>query len=429
MACGRVDCETRGMHRAGLSFRRRDDGRVVAGLAGGFADQHGVHARVVRGALVVLAFAGGVGLVVYALLALLAEPAAASAVGAVGDVGAPHPRDQRRDAAVGFVTLGLVVLVRSTNVWLGDPVMVPLIIIVAGVVVLGVFGDRAGVDVRRSPLAAATDMLSGRNARARVLIGSALIAAGLIWVGAGRQVSGDVRTGIIATAASVLGVAVLLAPWLTRLAQDASDERRQRVRSEERAAMAEHLHDSVLQTLALIQRSADDPRRTITLARQQEHELRTWLYGDRSDGAATLSTAVDDLVAEVEARHDVPIERVVVGDRPMDADLVAFCGALREACVNASRHSGAEVVAVYVEVLADAVDGFVRDRGRGFDAVAARHPGRDGAHRGISQSIEARMERIGGSSRIDSTPGEGTEVHLRVPLHVDAERERRTSPG
>ncbi len=407
MAGGSVSCDNRGVHIARLGFRRRDSGRVVAGLAGGFADQHGADARVVRGALVVLAALGGLGLIVYAVLALLADSSA--------PVGPPAPLDQRRNAAVGFVTLGLVCLVRSTYVWLGDPVMVPLIVIVAGVVVLGAFGDRAAGGQRRSPLTAATDMLSGHHARARVLVGSTLIASGLIWVGAGRQVSGGLRTGIIATAASVVGVAILLAPWLTRLAQEVADERRQRVRSEERAAVAEHLHDSVLQTLALIQRSADDPRRTITLARQQEHELRTWLYGDRSGGAATLSTALDELVAEIEARYDVRIELVVVGDRSMDDELAALCGAVREACVNASRHSGVDAVAVYIEVAGGAVDAFIRDRGRGFDPLAVRRAGATGAHRGISQSIEARVERIGGSARIDSTPEVGTEVHLHVP--------------
>jgi signal transduction histidine kinase len=233
-----------------------------------------------------------------------------------------------------------------------------------------------------------------------------------------------VRVGAFATALTVIGVATLVGPWLTRLAQEAAAERRERIRSQEREAMAAHLHDSVLQTLALIQRTADDPRRTVTLARQQERELREWLYGPRDARGAmvdSLAAALRRAASEVEAAYDVRIEMVIVGDAPMDDAVDALTQATREACVNAAKHSGVDEVSVYAEVRAGSgvagsmtggvAEVFVRDRGRGFDRSTAA-PDR----RGIAQSIEARVERVGGSARIDSSPGEGTEVQLSAPV-------------
>ena len=185
--------------------------------------------------------------------------------------------------------------------------------------------------------------------------------------------------------------------------------------------MAAHLHDSVLQTLALIQRTADDPRRTASLARQQEHELRAWLFGgDAStiDGAVdTLASAVRAMAREVEQRHDTRVEVVLVGDEPYDESLVALVSAMREACVNSAKHSGTTDVSIYVEATPTAVEAWVRDRGRGFDPTAP-HEGH-----GIAQSIHARIERVGGTADIASADGQGTEVHLTVPRHDRAATE------
>ena len=174
--------------------------------------------------------------------------------------------------------------------------------------------------------------------------------------------------------------------------------------------MAAHLHDSVLQTLALIQRNADDPRRTVTLARRQERELREWLYGTAGDSEPTIAGAIKAMAHEIEGLYDVRIEIVVVGDRPMDDAGVALTAAMREACVNAAKHSGVEDVSVFVEVGAGEIDAFVRDRGRGFDRDSSPTD-----RRGIQQSIVARIERAGGTATVDSAPGRGTEVHLVVP--------------
>ncbi len=388
-----------------LAFTRRDDRRVLAGVAGGFADQHGVDAVVVRGALVLLTFAGGLGLVLYAVGAVVSAMPGATRTAA-------HPADQRRNLAVACISFGLLLVVRSTGLWFGDRVMVPVTAMVSGAVVLGVLRDDQVFGTRT-----VADLMSGRWARARLLAGAGLIAAGLVIVGLGTGVSRSFQVGAIATAVTIVGVAVVLGPWLARIAQTATEERRERIRIQEREAMAAHLHDSVLQTLALIQRSADDPRRTVTLARQQERELREWLYGGAGArhglATGTLAAAVRAMAGEVESRYHVQHEVVVVGDRTMDDDLVAFLAAVREACVNAAKHSGEERVSVYVEVLpGDAsVEAFVRDRGRGFDRAAV-----PADRRGIAHSIEARLARLGGTVGFDTAPGEGTEVQLRMPL-------------
>jgi signal transduction histidine kinase len=176
--------------------------------------------------------------------------------------------------------------------------------------------------------------------------------------------------------------------------------------------MAAHLHDSVLQTLALIQRT-DDRRRMVTLARAQERELRAWLFGVQATAGYRLSAALTELGARVEADHDVPVEVVTVGDAGMDDRLQALVAAAGEAVVNAARHSGAPSVSLYTEVGEEAVEVWVSDQGKGFDPAAVP-PDR----RGISQSVVGRMQRHGGSATVTSTVGEGTEVYLRLPRRV-----------
>jgi len=206
------------------------------------------------------------------------------------------------------------------------------------------------------------------------------------------------------------GVALLLGPWIVRLARQVGVERRERIRSEERADVAAHLHDSVLQTLTLIQRTAGSPHETVSLARRQERELRAWLYGDRSPAAATLGAALDLGDDEVEAAHQVTVEVVTVGDPDLDERLAALTAAIREATLNAARHSGAELIDVYVECLPEATTAYVRDRGRGFDLSVVPVD-----RRGIADSIVGRMERHGGSVDIRTESGAGTEVVLRLP--------------
>jgi signal transduction histidine kinase len=213
--------------------------------------------------------------------------------------------------------------------------------------------------------------------------------------------------------ATATGIALLLGPWIASLLSTLREERGQRIRTEERADMAAHLHDSVLQTLALIQRHADSPQQSRSLARRQERELRAWLFDARNpDGApASLAAALDRLSDDIEADHDVNVDVVAVGDHPLDEHLEALVAALREAAVNAAKHSGEPEVSIYVEVAEGEVEAYVRDRGKGFDPSEVY-----GDRRGIADSIIGRMVRHGGTAKVRSAPGEGTEVSLRMKL-------------
>lgn len=396
-------------------FPRRGD-RIIGGVAGGFADRFGVEANVVRLALALLTLVGGLGVVLYAIGALVSSPPDDDV--SLPDL--PPGTEHARDLAVGCITLGVLLAVRPTGLWLGDPIMAPLIVVAFGIGALAVLhGDRQVRD--GGPLAAdgplgAVEAGLGRNARVRILIGVVLVATGIALIGTGEQVPGQVRVGAFATAITVLGVGVVLGPWLARLAQEAALERRERIRATEREAMAAHLHDSVLQTLALIQRTADDPRRTVALARQQERELRAWLYGAPTITAGTtLAAAVEAVVRDVEADHGMRVDAVVTGGRDtlLDADLEELVAAVREAVVNAAKHAEVDEVSVYVEVGPDRVEAFVRDRGRGFDPDHV-----PAGRQGIAGSIRGRMERLGGDAEIDTTPGVGTEVRLVLPREV-----------
>jgi signal transduction histidine kinase len=398
-----------------LAFRTRDERRVLGGVAGGFADQHGIDPTVVRVAFVVLSFAAGLGFVLYAVGAVVAARST--------EVPAAWPRDRRRDAAVACVAAGSLSVVRSTGLWLGDAVMLPIVVIGAGVVVLALSRPDAGERPWNAlPSTALSEFGAGRWFVARILVGVALIALGLgivgtLDLGVFDSVSPGVRVGVVATAVSVLGVGIVLGPWLAQVVQSAADERRARIRADERAAMAAHLHDSVLQTLALIQRTADDPRRTVTLARRQERELREWLYGagDVRARSASFVAAIRDMAADVEDAYDVRVEVVAVGDRPADEVAESVVLAVREACVNAAKHSGSAEVSVYVEVGSSSLEVFVRDRGRGFDPSTI-----EADRRGIRESITARIARVGGRVSLTSAPGDGTEVEFVVPISEGA---------
>ena len=220
---------------------------------------------------------------------------------------------------------------------------------------------------------------------------------------------------------------LLMGPWWLRIARDLVLERQARARAEERADMAAHLHDSVLQTLALIQRRADQPQQVIQLARAQERELRSWLFDGLPPGSAdgrglTLAGGVRLIQQEVEAQHGITVEAVTVGDCELDDDLNALLAAAREATVNASKWSGAPTVALFAEVEPAEVVLFVRDRGRGFDPESL-----PGDRKGLAESIRARVARHGGSATVRSAPGEGTEVSLTMPR--DAGKRQPSRPA
>ena len=398
---------------------------MLAGVAGGFAAEHGVDPFVLRAALVVLGLAGGLGVAIY-LLALLVAGAP------LPDEARhpPAPVDPQRNLAVGCITAGLLLFARGVGLWPGDALMVPILGIGTGLAVVGARSG-ASVDPRRGPwgpipasrLAA---LAVGRRGKARMVAGTLLIVFGLAAFGGMDLSAGDdggarglaagLRSGAFGAVLALAGAVLAFGPLLARVGQQLGDERRQRIRSEERAAVAVHLHDSVLQTLALIQRNAQDPRRTVTLARRQERELRDWLYGPPAGAAPSLGRAVNAMAEEVEDLHDVKVELVVVGDRPADELTEALVAAAREAAVNAAKHAGVDHLSVYVEVAPDGLHAFVRDRGCGFDPADVP-PDR----RGLAQSIQGRIRRAGGTVEIDSGPGQGTEIRMSVPTGTEAE--------
>ncbi|RAJ71798.1 phage shock protein C (PspC) family protein [Streptomyces sp. Amel2xB2] len=250
---------------------------------------------------------------------------------------------------------------------------------------------------------------------ARSAAGVVLVAAGVSGIVVVQSSASDLGPVLQAALAVLVGVALLAGPYFVRMMQDLSEERLMRIRAQERAEVAAHVHDSVLHTLTLIQRSADEPREVARLARAQERELREWLYkprgrGEEDKGPQTLSESVKATAAEVEDRHGVPVEVVCVGDCPLDEGLDAQIQAAREAMVNAAKYGGdGGAVQVFAEVEGRTVFVSVRDRGPGFDPDAVPED-----RMGVRESIIGRMRRHGGTARLRSAPGEGTEVELEM---------------
>jgi signal transduction histidine kinase len=249
----------------------------------------------------------------------------------------------------------------------------------------------------------------------RLVLGTVLLGGGAVALVLGHPKRSALRPlgGVVLVVAAIV---VLCGPWWLRLARELAGERQARARAEERAEMATRVHDSVLQTLAMIQRSAGQPLKVAQLARRQERELRSWLFEGRPPGSfgeggpSTLAAGVELIEQEVESSHDVAVDAVTVGDCALDDDLRALLLAGKEATVNAAKWSGAPTVSLFVEVEPVRVSMFVRDRGIGFEPEAVASD-----RRGISESMRARMARRGGTVTIRSAPGAGTEVELSVP--------------
>ena len=389
----------------------RSSQRLFSGVAGGFAERVGVDPLVVRLALVLLTLAGGAGVFLYLLAWALSAPADE------GLVRAAEPVSTNRTVAIGCFAFAALLVLRSVGFWVGDALMVPAAVLAIGTAALWSFGPSK----RRLPYRSPVDALlaGGRVTALRVVIGVGLVLVGLISLAARGGTAEDLRRAASAVGLAAAGAAVAVGPVIGRLSREAADERRERIRSETRAELAAHLHDSVLQTLAMIQRNSNDPRRMISLARRQERELRTWLYGshDALSPPTTLARAIDAVSEEVEGGHDVRIDTVIVGDLVLDESLEGLVAAVREATLNAAKHAGVAEIAVYVEVEHGQVTAFVRDRGRGFTLAAV-----PADRQGIRGSIQARIVRLGGTAEIYSEPGSGTEVQIQLPLAVTGQR-------
>ena len=327
------------------TFATSPDERVIAGVCAGIAQTLGVDATLVRLVFALLALAGGAGILLYLALWAWAE---------------------------------------GRRVWVSAALA-----FIAGAALLGALGlsSRAvvGIALIAGGLALAWRQGGSFHPDAPLSYGGIGLAAFgavvLLW-------SGGTSSALLAPGAVAGALLLIGGPWVWRLALERDVERTARIRSEERSDVAARVHDSVLQTLALIQKHADEPRRVASLARRQERELRGWLYADQ------------------------PLGDESAGDCPVDPSVNALVLAAREAMTNAAKFAGVEELDVYAEVTDDSVSVFVRDRGTGFDRAAVAD-----TRRGLVESIEGRMERVGGSASIVSSPGTGTgtEVELRVP--------------
>jgi signal transduction histidine kinase len=246
-----------------------------------------------------------------------------------------------------------------------------------------------------------------------------VIGAALLFLSS-NNILGGVRDAAVTAVVVIVALGLILAPFLWRLGRNLAAERAERIRSQERAQVAAHLHDSVLQTLTLMQKRASDEREVAALARRQERELRDWLAGGEA-GEGTLASELRAAAESIEDDHRVAIESVVVGDCELDARAEAALGAAREALLNAAKHSGdAGPIRVYAEIDGAGIALFVRDRGSGFDPDEVA-----GDRRGVRESIVGRMERAGGRADIRSSAGGGTEVAIEIARDGTTAKEAR----
>ena len=352
-------------------LRRAPGEGAIAGVCAGIGRSLRVDATLVRLTFALLAFAGGAGILAYGGAWLALEPESG-----------PAPSPKRR--LLGYVALAIAGAIALRGFGFSDSLIWPAALCGAGIL-----------------------LARGRKG-APVVAGLSLVAVGVILF-VDQNATSEGRDAAFQSSAVAIALLLVLGPWAWRLAAERNSERVARIRSDERAEMAARVHDSVLQTLALVQRESNDPRRVAALARRQERELRGWLYPDaRSDGAS-LASAIDSAAAEVEELHGVPVELVRTGDVPLDERIEALVLASREAMANAAEHSGAEKVSAFVDVGEDEIAVFVRDRGTGFDTskISKRK-------HGIAESIHGRMARAGGTAGVTSIRGQGTEVELRL---------------
>jgi signal transduction histidine kinase len=401
------------------ALRRSPDNRVLGGVCGGIAKTMGIDAMWVRiGFVLVAVVSSGVTVLVYPLAWLLIPME-----GQNENIYSRAVSDRRGIQTVAAILIPLLIATQfitstlhvSFVGFLGWPTFLAI-----GVLVLiwrnADQSEKAFIDNDVMPLLG-VDTRDGKGRRwliARVVAGLLVAAAGIALLVEGHTTVAALRPlggAVLVIAASV----VIFGPWWLSLFRDLIAERQARALAEERAQMAAHVHDSVLQTLALIQRASDDPQQVVRLARVQERELRAWLFEGRPPGAigedaTMLGEGVGLLQRQVEADHGIAVQVVMVGDCQLDEALRALLDAAREATVNAAKWSGEDQVSVYAEVEADTVMLYVRDRGHGFDPDAVP----DG-RQGIAQSIRARVLRYGGAAVVRSAPGEGTEIQLSMP--------------
>ena len=380
---------------------------LMGGVCAGIATHLGVNVWLVRAIFVGLLFLNGVGAMAYALaIALIpagnpasSQLAAPTRLAAqLNQLQSKDGRDQATTIFSGVVLLALAaILVAWSRGWLESNAYLPLLIIGCGAALAWSQAE----EVMHTPRSMA--------AIARLAAGLALAVLGvLIWLSDHTDMSG-MLIGAFAALVMLSVVALVLAPLWLGVIRQLSQTQAAQARASERADIAAHLHDSVLQTLTLLRAQADDPQRVAALALSQERELRAWLYGDNHPTNENLRSEVESVSREIEQLYGVPVDSVIVGDTPATAKTRVLTSALREALANAVRH-GKPPISLYVEVSGQEVEAYVRDHGAGFD-LETINPDRHG----VRDSIIGRMQRHGGSATIRAREP-GTEVCLRLAL-------------
>jgi|EndMetStandDraft_8_1072994.scaffolds.fasta_scaffold09988_5 signal transduction histidine kinase/phage shock protein PspC (stress-responsive transcriptional regulator) len=405
-------------------LRRDPAAGIVGGVLAGIAAQLGWDVRLVRVLFLVgVVVTGGLLLAAYAVGWLLI-PAAQS-----GGRAAPAPVPGRRRGwqlglGVGLLTTSGLLVFRELGLWWSDAVVWPLVLAVAGATLLWAQSRRADATAAAGPVAPRAERApSDQSAPAAALtpasrlrdlyrggFGVALVVGAALLFLSQVDALGAARDAAFTAIVAIFALALILAPFIWRLGRSLAAERAERVRSQERAEMAAHLHDSVLQTLTLMQMRADDPREVAALARRQQRELRAWLAAGGEAGEDRFAAALRAAAEEVEDAYRITVDVVAVGDADLDEPAAALVAATREALTNAAKFAAeAGPVSVYAEVGPEQIEAFVRDRGPGFDPDRLPED-----RRGVRESIVGRMQRHGGTATIVSVPGSGTEVVLSI---------------
>ncbi|HEX3706083.1 MAG TPA: PspC domain-containing protein [Mycobacteriales bacterium] len=388
-------------------YRRRDD-RLVAGVAGGLSDHLGIDVMLLRIGFVISIALGGLGVLLYTAFWVVVPQ---------GEDDADRiDRTDARVQLVAFAALGAAMLLVAQLLGLGASLLWPAAATVTGAAILWRQADESSRHRWRSVADRQRAVFSGARGRTavRYAAGIALVLTGMGTFLATQNAFPVARRAFLPAVVVSLGLIVVVGPWLLRYWREAAVERTARIREHERVELAGRIHDSMLQTLTLIQRRAEDPEEVRRLVRHSERELRGWLYRS-AQPAASLRAMVAAACGEVEDEYDVTINLVVVGDHPAEPAVEPVVQAMREAAVNAAKHAGVRELSVYVEVGETSLEIYIRDRGKGFKPAAIPDD-----RFGVRESIVARMQRHGGEASIRSARRTGTEVRLTLPLHAAA---------
>ena len=396
-------------------LRRGRDNCILGGVCGGFATRLGIKERNIRVIFALLTLVFGLGVLLYMTFWLVLTRS-----------GEEHSIIQqifqnRREAQIVLVafiaTLILVIALESTGTRVSDGFGWPLLLsaFASFAIWRGASNDERNhlTDFFNSaPVIGGAFSKSRKGVVLRVVIGACLVYFGLDQLNHLGGVWGSAGSALFGTAVLVVGVLVLFAPWWLQNVRELTSERRERVRIEERAAMVAHLHDSVLQTLTLIERAAANESDVVRLARNQERELRQWLFSPeiRTNASTSFVGLVGAIEHDVENDYGVRVDLVTVGDCVPDERVTTLVAAGREAAINAAKWSEASSVSIFTEVEPHSISFFVRDRGVGFDLDAI-----PADRQGIALSIRQRMSQLGGEAFISTAVGDGTEVQLVLP--------------